>query len=295
MYMLQYKHDFSETKILVLIINFSSFDKYFNKMKIYDFSSYKLLKVIFYEKWLDQLFIFSFFYFVYITNTSFCIILSTSQIRWIYPTWLLSQYKHLRKNKFSTLFKKIFREELDLLNNETEVEICKKKKKNRLLDAFFSTFYLYDIMKKTNQNKKFQILTLNFSIIQQINLIKWKKIVGLAKKLNINLDFYNVYKENNTFFHYGAYKTKGIYCKSKHKINELLIQKNFLNSFITLFFLPILNRQFLLLPLSTNSINKLYSNGSIKKTYYLCQRCFTALISFFPICFVCGNKMFKTT
>ena len=161
-----------------------------------------------------------------------------------------------------------------------------------MLDSFFLIFYIFGILKKKISNIKFQVITLNFSIIYQNNIIKWKKIVELAKKFNINLDFYNVYQENNQIFHYCAYTTKGIYCKPKLQINESLIQKILLNSFITLF-LSIPKRQFLLLPLSTKSVNKFYSNGLLKKTQYLCQNCFSIFILVFTNCFVCGNKMYK--
>lgn len=170
------------------------------------------------------------------------------------------------------------------------MKYAKKKKKNRIIESFFSIFHLIAILKKNNSNIKFQIVTLNFSTTHQGNLIKWKKIVELAKKYKINLDFYNAYKKNNQTFHYGAYKTKGMYCKPKLKINETLIQKKFLNSFITLFILPILKRQFLLLPLPTKSVNKFYSNGLIKKTQYICPNCFSVLI--LPNCFTCGNEMY---
>ena len=284
----------SEVKILFMIINFNSFNNYFKFLKCYNPSSYILLKLFFFKKWSEQLVIFLFIYFFYIKETNLCVLLSTNHIKWLYPFFFFSKHKQFSENRFLKLFKDLFIQELNLLTTEIEIEMWKKQKNKKLLDSYYSIFYLYKIIFKNSIKRKFQIITFNLSATDKINIIKWKNITGLAKKYNINLDFYNISKKDNQFFHYGAYKTKGIYCKPKFNLEKLVIQKHFINCLISLYFFSISMRQFILLPLATKSIDRLQSKSMKNKSYFVCSYCFSILSTYPPHCFVCGLKISNT-
>jgi hypothetical protein len=131
---------------------------------------------------------------------------------------------------------------------------------------------------------------LNFTFLPQINIIKWKEIVELSKRFNIVLDFCNFCKKNIEAFHYGAYKTKGIYCKPFRETTELIFGKSFINCLLALFILPLFNRQFFLLPIPTKSFTNINLNRLKTKKYYICSQCLSASAMCFSNCFVCGNK-----
>ena len=280
-------------KNIILILNLSFFDIYIDKKKSYNFLSDNLRIKYFYKRWSEQLVIFSFIYLFYIPDSNFCIVLSSSYIKWIYPFFFLHRKKVPRKNKVAVLFKNLFNEEINFLINETEIELYKKKKKNNLLDAFRSIFYLCNIIIKKNCNMNFQILTLNFTFLPQINIIKWKEMIELSKKFNIVLDFCNFCKENTEAFHYGAYKTKGIYCKPFREINELVFGKSFMNCLLALFIFPSFNRQFFLLPIPTKSFTNINLNRLKTKKYFVCSQCLSTSALYFSNCFICGNKIFN--
>ncbi len=280
----------SRIKNIVIIVNLGFFGIINQKREIHDLLSDNIGIKFFYKRWSEQLVIFSFIYLFYIQDTNFCIILSSNYIKWIYPFFFLHRNKTPRKNKLAIIFKNLFNEELKFLISEIEIEIRKKKKKNDLLDAFRSIFYLYNIIKKKNCNMDFQILTLNFNFLSQINIIKWKEIVDLSKRFNIVLDFCNLCKKNIEAFHYGAYKTKGIYCKPLREIRELIVGKSFMNCLLTLFIFPLFKRQFFLLPIPTKSITNINLNWLKTKIYYVCSQCLSTSALCFSTCFVCGNK-----
>nr|UXY88156.1 transcription initiation factor TFIIH subunit H3 isoform 2 [Cryptomonas curvata] len=278
-------------KNIILVLNLGLFDIYNEKKKSYNFLSDNFRIKSFFKRWSEQLVIFSFIYLFYIPNTNFSIVLSSNYIKWIYPFFFLHQKKKSRKNNVAILLKNLFNEELNILINETEIEIYKEKKKSNLLNAFRSIFYLCNILIKKNFNADFQILTLNFIFLPQINIIKWKEIVELSKRFNIVLDFYNLCKENIEAFHYGAYKTKGIYCKPFRETNELIFGKSFANCLLALFILPLFNRQFFLLPIPTKSIININLNRLKTKKYYVCSICLSVSALCFSNCFVCGKKV----
>jgi len=188
------------------------------------------------------------------------------------------------------LIKKLFIEQLNLLTYMEEIEYYKrKKKKTNLLEAFYSILYLYKLFLENGIVINLQIITTNFINASCINLAEWKRIFYISAKLEIILDFQNLNVKNIEIFHYGSYKTKGIYCKPLISSNLLMTTGNFLNLMVTLFLPYFYNRQFLVLPIPTRSAYEMYRNNFVLKKYFICFSCFSFFSFFFPKCLICGT------
>nr|UXY87168.1 transcription initiation factor TFIIH subunit H3 isoform 2 [Cryptomonas sp.] len=279
-------------KVLILILSFKHLD--------FDKSSMKKIKPVrnilcknsHFNRLSEQILIFSFIYIFYTCETYINLILSCNISKWVYPFLSNEIDKESRKKNTLISIRNSFTEELKIAENTIETQEFKRKNffSNPLL-AFCSVFYLFSILSKKGFNYKFQILTFSSVEIQERDVIIWKKIFHLAEKLQINLDFMSLSCKTSDIFHYGSYKTKGIYCKPARKTNQLLALGGLLNIVITIFLPSPLIRQFFTLPLATRSSFNYFVGNGRKKKWITCPTCSSMYVSLFLKCFICGKLL----
>jgi hypothetical protein len=243
------------------------------------------------NRYVEQVYFFIKLYLSINSNKIFFIILSGIKNKLIFPFPLFQQNYNNFSFKIKSKMKYIICEEIEI--SKQEEKIMKFKQFTRWFffkNLYGSIFYIYTYLKKKYKSESFRIFTINPEKIYFSDIRKYKRIISIGKNLNGVLDFL-VHSQNFYLYWYFSFLTKGIYCKTKKNLKNLIYSSDLLNMLFIILSYSNGSSEFFI----GNNVSKIYP----KKNHFLlsvatshhwsCSFCLAQYSIIFSQCFVCGG------